>query len=67
MSGNLVGYPDLSPTGCFTRENAGSAQLSSGSQVCATKMTMQASLADSTYEGTKVQPASARLIFAVRS
>ena len=67
MSGNLVGYPDLSPTGCFTRENAGSAQLSSGSQVCVTKMTMQASLADSTYEGAVVQPASARLIYAVRT
>ena len=67
MSGNLVGYSDLAPTGCFTRENSGNAQLSVGNQICVTKMTMQASLSDSTYEGEVVQPASARLIFAVRS
>lgn len=67
MSGNLVGYSDLAPTGCFTRENSGEAQLVTGNLVCATKMTMQASLADSTYEGTGVQPAAARLIFAIRS
>lgn len=67
MSGNLVGYSDFAPTGCFTRENSGNAQLSMGNQVCVTKMTMQASLSDSTYEGEVVQPASARLIFAVRS
>ena len=67
MSGNLVGYPDISPTGCFTRENSGSAQLTTGNLVCRTQMTMQASLADSTYEGTGVQPASARLIYAVRT
>ena len=67
MSGNLVGYSDLAPTGCFTRENSGNAQLSAGNQVCVTKMTMQASLADSTYEGAVVQPASARLIYAIRT
>ena len=66
-SGMLVGYPNDSPaSGCFTRENSGSANMTSGNLVCSTEMTMKASLSNSAYGGVTVQPEAAWLLFAIK-
>ena len=66
--GRLVGYSSEEASGCFTRSNTGSAELSSGYGITSAYIAFQASLSSSIFGGsTIVQPASQRFLACIKS
>lgn len=66
--GLLVGYSNKEASGCFTRSNTGTAELSSGYGITSAYIAFQASLSSSIFGGsTIVQPASQRFLACIKS
>lgn len=57
--GRVVGYSSEEASGCFTRNNTGTAELSSGYGITSAELVFQANLSSPIYGGSEtVQPAS---------
>lgn len=66
--GRLVGYSSEEASGCFTRNNNGTAELSPGYGITSADIAFQASLSSPIFGGsTIVQPASQRFLACIKS